>query len=222
MWKTFHRWLKHLQGPIAALAGASSKGLSLVSHEAYLDTYLEHREAMWQELSKRKWGDQRLRLYGGKRRCVDRFFNRVEKADTSGREVVVAYGAGTFPPTGRGERSVPTKWALAKCKLRWRHTYTEDEFRSTMVHWKDGTVLRKVMDARTGKQVRGLLWYENPTIPGQSNFVNRDQNGAINIRKCFMAGPEARPEIMRRGGPALSQKVAWVVSSASPCVAVAA
>jgi hypothetical protein len=57
-----------------------------------------------------------------------------------------------------------------------------DEFRTTKIHYRDDSLLQKVMK-RNGRKdgrlvaVRGLLWCCS-TIKGESKFVNRDVNAA--------------------------------------------
>ena len=81
---------------------------------------LELRDTLWAEYSKDRWARQRLRLYSGKRRTMARFFDRLEAGDGTGdmRPIVLAYGAGGFSPTGRGELTVPVKWVYQMCTER--------------------------------------------------------------------------------------------------------
>jgi hypothetical protein len=204
-------WAAGLRGPLEALSAASSKGLDAAAHAAYLQAFLQERERLWSEYSKARWARQRLRQYGGKRRTLDAFFGKLQ-AELGGPEgrsapVTVAYGASSFAPGGRGELSVPVKWVLSECQRRFPTVLT-DEFRTTAVCWRDGSVLQKVRSAATSQEVRGLLWCSS-TKPGASGFVDRDKNAAINILRCHLAGPAGRPAALRR--PAVPQRLVRVV-----------
>ncbi len=83
-------------------------------------------------------------------------------------------------------------------------TILVDEYRTTMVHWKDDTILKKVgkmvtkEDKQVTKQIRGLLWcgLDPVTTINQGKFVNRDLNAAINIYRCAVSFE--RPDSMNR------------------------
>jgi choline dehydrogenase-like flavoprotein len=83
--------------------------------------------------------------------------------------------------------------------------------RSTRIHWRTDRLLKSVWSAEKMENgvgshrrssVRGLLWLskamDNGVVeqPHAGEFVSRDPNGALNIRRCAI-GP--RPDILRRG-----------------------
>ena len=188
-------WQRGLKNQIAALSEASPKGVDLSAFLHFLAVDLSVANAIWEELLKKRWSQQRLRLYGGKKRVIDKFFTRMREND--GRKTIVAYGAAKVKPGGRGEISVPTSGVYKTCKEKFE-TYLVDEFRSTRVHHEDDTILqgvgRMVGDDKI-EDVRGLLWCGS-TRQGNSKFVNRDLNGALNIRRCLLL--QERPAIMDR------------------------
>jgi hypothetical protein len=57
-------------------------------------------------MSKSRWGAQRLRLYGGKKRVLARFFNEVQADVGERKTIVIAYGSSKFAPGGKGELSI--------------------------------------------------------------------------------------------------------------------
>ena len=135
----------------------------------------------------------------GKKRVFAKFFNKIKNKDDP-REIIIAYGNGQFAPGGKGELSVPVKRAYKETKVRFK-TELVDEFRSTIVNWKTDTQLHKVLKVGKDGQVvsvRGLLWYSTNDHKGK--YVNRDENAAINILRCYV-GP--RPVILNRGQAAL-------------------
>jgi len=182
------RWQARIRASLDALTHVSSKGLSLDNHWAHVAQYLGVREAIWAEHSNACWARQRLRLYGGKHRAMDRFFNEMHRAChevAPGERIVVAYGAAGFAATAKREASVPVKWAKQACAKRFQTCLT-DEFRSTAVDYATGTLLKAVWSRVADQRIRGLLWCD-PTIPGSAGkLVNRDVNAALNIRKCFL------------------------------------
>ena len=99
-----------------------------------------------------------------------------------------------------------------------------NEFRTSRVDCRDDAVLQLV--ARAGsvsagerpKVVRGLLWHSSAIHPNVSGnrFVDRDLNAlrAINIRRCYLAGPEARPLMLQR--PVIPSRLPKVVGKVIP------
>ena len=134
-----------MQAAQAALATASPKGAGVNRFLDHVSTVLAHYDTLWNEHLKPRWAQQRLRLYGGKKRTFARFFNRLKGTS---EKVLMAYGAAKFAPTGAGELSVPTSRAFKECASRF-DTTPVDEFRTTALWNGDKeTVLQTV--ARKG------------------------------------------------------------------------
>ncbi|PNH00238.1 hypothetical protein TSOC_013956 [Tetrabaena socialis] len=194
------RWLRGVKEELAQLSTASPKGASLPLFQAFIATYLETCEVRWTEALKTRWAQQSLRLYGGKKRVVAKFFSEIARGDAGApaRPVVIGYGAAKFAPGGKGELSVPTSGVFKACRERFP-TYLVDEFRTTKIHHADDSLLQGVGERRWRggemKTVRGLLWCGS-TNETKSKFVNRDFNGAMNIRRCFVSAE--RPAILDR------------------------
>lgn len=200
--KQTEQWTKGIKGNSDRLASVSTKGVSASDHEAYMSVYLGEYEAIWAEYLKPRWARQRLRLYGGKKRTFARFFNGIQKADPS-RPIKIAYGSASFAPGGRGEISVPTTRAYHEFAMRFP-TIVVDEFRTTKVFHEDGSILGSVVRLDKNAAVRGLLWCSSTN---NSKFVNRDLNGAVNIRRCVVS--RVRPPELTRvtRQPAIQQRV---------------
>ena len=182
------------------LSAVSSKGDSLVDFDAYLEVFFKHWTTIWNEMTKKRWGNQRLRLYSGKKRTFARFFNRLEGSADLDQKTCVAYGSAKFAPGGKGETSVPTSRAFKECANRCK-TFVTSEFRSTRIWNEDKkTLLQGVMSEKNGKKIRGLLWC-NSTVKDKSKYINRDLNAAKNILDCFTL-PE-RPIMLSRSKEAL-------------------
>ena len=191
-------WQAELQPTLAGLSLCSSKGLALGPHWQFLGAYLAAREELWAEYSKARWARQRLRLYSLKRSALDRFFNRVQErceAVAPGRRVVTAYGAAGFSATAKREQSVPVDWAKEAYARRFEVRLV-DEFRSSRVHWRDGSLLKAVWSVAQHGRVRGLQWCDS-TIRWESKYLDRDLNAAINIRSCLLS-PERPAALCRR------------------------
>ena len=184
------------EGALKELSENSPKKPSLQAFETYLSVLFRHWDSLWGEFLKRRWTDQRLRLYGGKKRCFACFCNRLNAAVGQDKEVIMAYGAAKFAPGGKGEMSVPTARAYKEFSQRFKVALV-DEFRSSRVFWKDKeTILQYVNYKGTGKRVRGLLWCGSTIRNVSKFFVNRDLNAAINILHCFTMAK--RPAILTR------------------------
>ena len=196
-------WERNVQAELAALSQVSTKGTSVAAHEQFLACNMAAFDALFGEYMKPRWARQRLRLYGGKRRAITRFLNRVAeeaKADGGGKPVVIAYGASKFAPGAKGEVSVPTTKAYRCCAERFE-TVLVDEFRTTQMDARTGDRLQAVARRSTGAVVRGLLWYASGSITATSRFVDRDLNAALNIRRCAVL-PRRPRELCRIKGQA--------------------
>jgi hypothetical protein len=202
-------WSKEILPTLNALSTVSTKGSNWEDHQAFLAVHLRHRMVVWDEMSKRRWARQRLWLYGKKKQAFADFFNTIQnhnpyKKSTPlhdewrTKRVVVGYGSAKFAPGGKNELSVPTCKAYKECASRFP-TRLIDEFRTTKIYHKDGSLLQRVTERGVERKVvRGLLWYRS-TSEGNtpSKFVDRDLNAAINILRCFAI--ESRPvELQRR------------------------
>ena len=183
-------WHRGIQPSLKALSEASSKGADKSVFLAYLKVVMEHYDVFWSEYLKPRWANQRLRLYGGKKKTFAKFFNRMEEG---GRKIVIAYGSAKYAPGGKNEISVPTSRAFKECSYRFP-TFAVDEFRTTRIYNGDHTtVLQDIKRKDTSGKVRGLLWCCS-TNQRKSKYVNRDLNAALNIRDCFIS----RPNILTR------------------------
>jgi hypothetical protein len=200
--KRTETWSKGIQKNLILMSTVSTKGSNLDKHEAFIATYMENYDAIWNEYFKARWARQRLRLYGGKQRVFANLINKIKNHDIS-RRVVIAYGSATFAPGGKNEISVPTSSTFKKF-ARAFPTVVVDEFRTTRIHHEDGSLLQSVKRRDTDEWLRGLLWCSSTN---NTKFVNRDLNAAINIRRC-VTNP-VRPLELRRveGQPRLPNYV---------------
>ena len=110
-------------------------------------------------------------------------------------------GAAKFAPGGRGELSVPaaklslqhscrpTSRAHKECVSRV-NTKVTAEFRSSKVDYRDDSVLQNIAVVCQPKfALRGVLWNVE-----HGEFVSRDLNAALNIRRYLLH----RPAILNR------------------------
>jgi hypothetical protein len=186
------KWNYQVKTELEALSKTSSKSTCIHKFREYVETVLSVQEALWGQYLKRHWKEQRLRLYGGKKRVFANFINRLNPDANT----VLAYGSAKFASGGRGEMSVPTSRAFKECKSRIPIVLV-DEFRTSKVHWKDDKILKTVVKRNEdGKLavVRGLLWCGSTNEINK--FVNRDLNAAINILRC--ATLPSRPAMLDR------------------------
>lgn len=187
--KTNH-WNLKIKNELEEISRASPKSMKMKNFIFFLETLNRTQDAMWTEYLKKYWKEQRFRLYGGKKRVFAKFLNQLGDP----KDIVLAYGDGSFAPTGKGEMSVPTSNAFNECSKRFK-TIVVDEFRTSKIYWKTGDILKTVVKQDKRDYVRGLLWYSS-TIKSESKFVNRDLNAAINILNC--ATLPTRPIMLQR------------------------
>lgn len=184
-------WNKDIQDSLDLMSLVSTKGISVIEHNKFITTYFQTSNILWNEMFKPRWRRQRLRLYGGKKRTFDRFFNKIKKSGDQTKRIIIAYGSAKFSPGGKGEISVPTGRAFHECKSRFPIKVV-DEFRTTRIYYKDDSILQSVgFKGKSKDTVRGLLWCCSTNC---SKFVNRDLNGALNILRCV----NNRPKILTR------------------------
>jgi hypothetical protein len=200
--KRTQTWSIGVQHNLTSMSTVSTKGSNIDKHEAFIATYMENYDVLWNEYFKGRWARQRLRLYGGKQRVFANLINEIKNHDIS-RRVVIAYGSATFAPGGKNEISVPTSSTFKKFAKAFP-TVVVDEFRTTRIHHEDGSLLQSVKRRDTDEWLRGLLWCSSTN---NTKFVNRDLNAAINIGRC-VTNP-VRPLELRRveGQPRLPNYV---------------
>lgn len=193
-------WTKPLLPTLDTYSKVTSKGLCLEAYKQYLETFLATFDTLWLEYSKKRWANQRLRMHGGKKRCMDRFWNKVledrdEQGNKKARQTIIAYGGAKMAPGGKGEMNVPTSSAFKACqKRRDLKVLVVDEFRTSKLHHQTHQLLYKVNVQEAKQPLRGLLWCCSTISNKQGFFVNRDVNAAWNILKVALE----RPEIFQR------------------------
>ncbi|KAJ9527103.1 hypothetical protein QJQ45_025201, partial [Haematococcus lacustris] len=170
-------WLATVKTQLTALSKVSSKPSSLASYRRFADTVLETYDAMWAEVSKKRWANARFRLYCGKMRVVASFWAKVKKQAQKlwpDRILALAYGAAGFNGSGTiGCRGVPVSQMQKEAVKQFRpeRVVLVDEFRTNRVSSADNTPsetlldtppesfrwLRPVKSMAKRSQVRGLM-----------------------------------------------------------------
>jgi len=190
-------WTKPIEKELDELSKVTTKGIDLKEHVKFQETFLKLFPTLWTHYTNKKWAEQRLRLYGGKKRVMARFWNKVLGKESERVPTVIAYGSAKFAPGGKGEISVPTTSAYrVACQQKGLSVRPEDEFRSTRVHYQTERLLDKVRVEGQEKPLRGLLWCGSTNNERQGSLVSRDVNAALNILRC--AKSVERPEIFDR------------------------
>ena len=191
---------KDIRDALIDLSTTSAKGSDFYAFRQYVNAYENNKKVLWGEYTKGRWANQRMRLYGGKKRSFSRFLNEIQTVkdfmrDEKRGKIVIAYGSGRFPPSGPGRKSAPVTRAFKEFSNRYE-SYLIDEYRTTWVHHRTGEVLQAVRSRNKRKMVRGLLWCGSTMRSRSKHFLNRDMNAAINIRNCMANG--TRPECLTR------------------------
>ena len=181
--------LRHikLQGVYQSMSKSPAKSMSDLDWYQYQQVIVRNYTRLWTGhtlLSSRR---EALRVYSLKQRCLDKFFNRFVK---DGEKPIVAYGAASINPTGKGELSVPVKYVYNKCKQRF-HTIKENEEYSTKMHHACQQATVPIRRKESGATIRGLRWCSTCR-----KLVSRDKNACHNIAASFMAA--SRPTYLCR------------------------
>jgi hypothetical protein len=197
---------------LEALSKVTSRRADFQAFRKFMEVCIAHWDALWEEYTKARWARLRMNLYCGKQRGFANLFNNLSalKEDENQR-LVVAYGAGRWK-TQKGTTPAPTTRTYKDCAQRFVRVPV-DEFRTSYAHHELGCTLQRVemqkyqrsaeeiakygplTEAQTERsaKVRGLLALVSITRDGKKRmeFVNRDFNAAINLRKCAVL--EKRP-----------------------------
>lgn len=216
------KWEKDIEVQEKIFAEVSLKTTNLDSWNKFLNNYLQVYDILWTEKTKRKWGQQRFRVYHLKQKTLDKFFASMRTKSTFADpkpQPVIGYGAAQFASTGKGEIAAPTSSLYKKCCQHFK-TIPVDEFRTTRICCDCNSELWKVTqkkmvtktkiteevdelgilkfgvakeDVEVDQEVRGLRWCCSTEC---RSFKNRDRNAALNILRCFTG--VNRPENLDR------------------------
>lgn len=173
----------------------------------------------WGSALQRKRGKLRFRTYCGRKRCLDRFYHGLvtgaqQQPLAAGKQLVIAYGAATFSPSGKGHVATPTTAAYKACRrLRGQGVVVEPQNESRTSRqcchchgdvepcWLQ-CQLRLTMAADSGSlsaaiQVQtchgggrvpdnGVRLRGLLFCPNCSKYLNRDRSAALCIRYLFV------------------------------------
>jgi len=203
--KKIETWNSGMKEHLEASSEVTSRGAGFQAFLKFMKVRVAHWEALWEEYTKPRWARLRMNLYCGKQRAFANFFNQLSalKEDESQR-LVVAYGAGRWK-TQKGCTPAPTTRTYKECARRYV-TIPIDEFRTSYTYHELGCTLQRVdiekcqrspedlkkygplteeqMERRAkGRRLLALLCTTNDSKK-RMEFVNRNFNAAINIRRC--------------------------------------
>ena len=176
--------------------------------------YCQCHATIWNEVSLPRHSALTMRVFSGKQRALDRFWEEV-RGSTARDRLAVVYGVcyRSMPSTGRGEVSVPVKGTHKSCKRAFR-TFDLDEFRTTKTCHRCGGEMKAAYCDRTNRsdmslkkrgrhdrEVRGLKVCTNEgcTACRKTCFVDRDRNSCWNFHKLAWA-VERPAELARPAG----------------------
>ncbi len=181
---------------------ASPKTVNLKKFEEYIKANISVYDTWWQYKFKKKWAQQKFRVFCRKRQVLDKFFQSMQKKGQ--QKPVIAYGCSNISCNGRREVSVPVKYVKEKCK-QYFETVDVNEFRTSLIcpdcDQPLCKVVKEVNDENKVLEIRGLRRCSS-TVCSRFSFQNRDLVGAKNILRCLVL--KERPDsLTRKGEPAL-------------------
>jgi len=210
-------WSAGVKEHLEAISQVTSREADFKAFRKFMEVRVAHWDALWEGHTKPRWARLRMNLYCGKQRAFANFFNQLSAVKEDERQrLVVAYGAGRWK-TQKECVPAPSTRTYRECAQRFV-TIPIDGFRTSYTHHELGCVLKRVgmekcqrspediekygplteEQMETRAKVRGLLALVSTTSDGKKRmeFVNRDFNAAINIRRCAVL--ESRPPALTR------------------------
>jgi hypothetical protein len=170
------RHLAPLQCVYTAMSKAPTKSISNLDWYQYQQIVTRNYDSLWELHTSKATRREALRVHCLKEKCLDKFFNNFVHENC--QKPIVAYGAASLNPTGKGELSVPVKYVYKKCCERF-HSPKVNECFTTKMHHKCQQPTVAVMNARS-RSIRGLRW-----CPTCRELVSRDKNACLNIEEVF-------------------------------------
>jgi hypothetical protein len=188
------KWQQEIQEEEQVFSRVSPKTTNSVQWDSFLGDYISVYHRLWEAKTGKKWARARFRVFGLKKKVLDRFFNRMEGTV----KPKICFGAAKFKPNGRGELSAPTTSIFKACEKRFKVELI-DEFRTTKICVDCEQSLHPVMvySKKQGKdkEIRGLRRCSS-SVCSQTSYKNRDLNAALNILRCESSFP--RPKTLSR------------------------
>lgn len=170
-----------MKGVYDAMSKTPTRSINETDWYNYQKLVSRHYDRLWEMNATEKLRREDFKVKRLKEKCLDRFFNRFREGE--GGEPIIAYGAATMNPSGKGELAVPVKYVYKKCCQRYE-TEKEDEKYSTQMHHK---CQQKTYEVKIGsREIRGLRWCSTC-----GELVSRDKNACKNI--AFSYREERRP-----------------------------
>jgi hypothetical protein len=153
---------------------------------------LKWKDKLWEHHCQRKYSRLKFKQYILKNRCVDSLF--ASWTPKGAEKPRIAWGDGSFAPTGKGEQAVPCKEFYRRCK-RYYNTVLVNEFRTSKLcncchqPLEDVYEVKKpkiddekkeeseVLKKQRAYPIRGLKQCRSTGCP---KYVNRDKNASKN------------------------------------------
>lgn len=204
-------WQKEIHVEEEIFSQISPKTTNFQQWDSFLRNYISVYHRLWEVKTGKKWARARFRVFGLKKKVLDRFFNRMEGSV----KPIVLYGSAKFKSNGRNEISTPTTSIYKACEKRFKVELV-DEFRTTKVCENCNKILSPVLvhskKLEKYKEIRGLRRCDSSEC-SQTSYKNRDLNAALNILRCHSIFP--RPQsLSREFSEELPTKKSWYLRHA--------
>lgn len=199
------KWQADIREEELVFGQVSSKTANVSNWDQYLSNLVSVYDVLWLGKTGKKWARERFRVYGLKRKVLDRFFQTMGGAE----KPTILFGAAKFNPTGKNELSAPTTFVSASCSQHFPMRFVDEYCTSQVCSRCDRKLSPVYRVTRDGKvrEVRGLRRCSS-NVCSQASYVDRDLNAALNILRC---GSDRRPQALDRG-TVHPQPQRWVIN----------
>ena len=188
------KWLHDIAEEEKMYSLISPKTSNTQQWDKFLKNMTSIYAKLWEGKTGKKWAREKVRVYGLKRKLIDRFFQRMNGKS----KPRILYGSAKFNPNSRNELSAPTTFMSSSCARFFPIRFVDEFYTSKICARCDQLLSPVVTRDKEGqvREIRGLRRCES-NVCAQAPFVNRDLNAALNILRC---GLEAeRPKCLARG-----------------------
>lgn len=186
------------------LSKKTHRTMNYYKYIQYWKLYMKHFKALQEFYKQPIFRKLKFETYIGKQRMEAKIVKEIKdiylSGDNANKKLAIFYGMWGGSNHLKGFYSTPNKW-MKKMLAKYFIILDIDEYNTSKRYHKTGLEIKKWKDSQ-GKEVHSVLLtkYTNSKEEVIDIFINRDDNGSINIYECgnsILKGL-GRPEHLRR------------------------